>query len=222
MKSWWYKSGPGKNVPWSLKVNGFIVDYNHEFIKQLRSSLSDIQEHLTDTECIRVSADEQHLEFLRKKFGDKPWADFKYTNGKLTVSDYNKPFVEEIKVKIGHQLDEELSDDQLVKLYVDRENIEREEPRLDVIHLGIEDDGNLKIELDWNKSFIEMLKKNGITGETEDDAIREYLARLTTEQTPDLSDAALDDAFADIDAQLSQEFQEAAEKINKTKKRKRL
>lgn len=162
---------------------------------------------------------------LKKKSSLEPWADLQYVDGKLSVVDFNDAFVDSLRVKFGDLITEEMTDQAIVQLYVDRENIEREEPRLEVLHLGIEDDGQLKIKLDWNKAFINLLLKNGFSGETEDEIIKNYLARLTTE-TADL-EGELDDvltrdqineAFREIDVEAQREFDEAAASIKKPKR----
>lgn len=163
-----------------------------------------------------------------KKVGSEPWADLQFIDGKLKVVDYNPAFVKKLRVQFGDLVTDETSDDNVVKLYVDRENLEREEPRLEVIHMGIEEDGQLKIKLDWNKAFIDHLKKNGITGETEDEAIKEYLSRLTTQtadeqgELPDvLTRDQINEAFRDLDDELQKELDEAEAQAKKPRRRKR-
>lgn len=157
-----------------------------------------------------------------KKAGTEPWADLQYSDGKLVIVDYNQGFVSKLRSSFGDLIDDSTTDDDIVKLYVDRENVDREEPRLEVVHLGIEEDGQLKIKLDWNKAFIDHLHKNGITGETEDEAIKAYLARLTTEtadqegELPDvMSREQINEAFRDIDNVAQRELDEAASQIKK-------
>jgi len=163
-----------------------------------------------------------------KKSGTEPWADLQFSDGKLVVVDYNQAFVTKLRSSFGDLIDDSTTDDDIVKLYVDRENLDREEPRLEVVHMGIEEDGQLKIKLDWNKAFIDHLHKNGINGETEDEAIKEYLSRLTTEtadnqgELPDvLSRDQINEAFRDIDNVAQRELDEAAAQIKTTKRRKR-
>lgn len=157
-----------------------------------------------------------------KKAGVEPWADLQFSDGKLVVVDYNQAFVQKLKASFGDLIDESTTDDQVVKLYVDRENIDREEPRLEVVHMGIEDDGQLRIKLDWNKSFIDHLRKNGIYADTEDEAIKLYLSRLTTETADSeggiedvLSRDQINEAFRDIDNTVQREYDEAASQVKK-------
>jgi hypothetical protein len=163
-----------------------------------------------------------------KKSGTEPWADLQFSDGKLVIVDYNQAFVTKIRSSFGDLIDDVTSDEDVVKLYVDRENVDREEPRLEVVHLGIEADGQLKIKLDWNKAFINHLHKNGISGETEDEAIKAYLARLTTEtadaegELPDLmSREQINEAFRDIDNVAQRELDEAASQIKKPRGRRK-
>lgn len=163
-----------------------------------------------------------------KKAGAEPWADLQFLNGKLVVVDYNDPFVKNLRATLGDLVDDETSDDVVVQLYVDRENLEREEPRLEILHMGIEEDGQLKIKLDWNKAFIDHLRKNGIVGETEDDAIKAYLSRLTTETADiegELGDVLtrdqINEAFRDIDNVAQRELDDAAASVKNAKKPRR-
>lgn len=163
-----------------------------------------------------------------KKAGTEPWADLQFSDGKLIVVDYNQAFVTKLRTSFGDLIDESTTDDDIVKLYVDRENVNREEPRLEVLHMGIEEDGQLKIKLDWNKAFIDHLNKNGITGETEDEAIKAYLARLTTETadvegelTDVMSREKINEAFRDIDNETQRELDEASAQIKTKNRRKR-
>lgn len=163
-----------------------------------------------------------------KKAGAEPWADLQFSGDKLVVVDYNPAFVTKLRSQFGDLINDETSDDDVVKLYVDRENLEREEPRLEVLHLGIEEDGQLKIKLDWNKAFIDHLRKNGITAESEDDAIKEYLSRLTTEtadmqgELPDvLTRDQINEAFRDMDNTAQRELDEAATQVKQTRRRRR-
>ena len=163
-----------------------------------------------------------------KKAGSEPWADLQFTDGKLVVVDYNAAFVKKLRSQFGDLVNDETTDEEVVKLYVDRENIDREEPRLEVLHLGIEEDGQLKIKLDWNKAFIDHLRKNGISGETEDEAIKEYLSRLTTEtadeqgELPDvLTRDQINEAFRDMDNVAQRELDEASAQVKQQRRRRR-
>ena len=196
-------------------------------MKGLRTSLGAVAEGKTDEEVHRLVTDHELLRIETHKLSSDPWADLTFKDGKLTVKHYNDAFVSDLRVKLGDVVSDDMSDDQIVALYVDRENIEREEPRLEVVHFGIEEDGQLKIKLDWNKAFIDHLRKNGITGETEDEAIKEYLSRLTTEtadaqgEIPDvISRDKINEAFATIDHEAQRELDEAAAQV-KTPRRRR-
>lgn len=146
-----------------------------------------------------------------------PWADVRYLDGKMSLKNYNKAFVEMLRHKHG-DLTEGKDDSAVIKLFTDRENIEHEEPKLDVKHSGITEDGRVKMELDWNPAFIRHLADNGIIAETEDEAIQKYLAMLTHQVaediTPDmLSKDDVDAAFHDLDAEAAAELVEAARQV---------
>ena len=146
-----------------------------------------------------------------------PWADIQHVDGKTFVKDYNKGFINQLKNKFG-TLTDGLSDEQIIQLYIDRENIELEDPRLDVKHAGIDEDGRIKIELDWNTSFIKHLADNGIDAETEEEAVQLYLSMITQQSAHDITNDMLsrdevEKAFHDLDAEAAAELEEAARQI---------
>lgn len=53
-----------------------------------------------------------------------------------------------------------------------------DEPWIEMTSDDYDPEKGLKVGLDWNKAFITHLRKSGITGVTEDDAIRKYIALL--------------------------------------------
>ena len=148
-----------------------------------------------------------------------PWADLKYVDSRVEVKSYNKAFADKLRGKFGADLTEGKDDSAIIKLFSDRENIENEDPRLDVKHSGITEDGRIKMELDWNPAFIRHLADNGIAAETEDEAVQMYLSMLThqldSDVTPDmLSREDVDAAFHDLDAEAAAELEEAARQID--------
>lgn len=147
----------------------------------------------------------------------EPWADVNLVAGKIKVKSYNKAFVDNLKVKFG-DLTEGLDDDKVVSLFSDRENVELEDPRLDVVHSGIDGDGRIKMELDWNTAFIRHLADNGIEAESEEQAVQMYLSLLTHQAAEDIIPAMLskedvDAAFHDLDDEAAAELAEAARQV---------
>ena len=159
-----------------------------------------------------------------------PWASIRYVKGRLSVEAYNKAFTDDLRSKLGDLTDDK-DDAAVVQLYTDRENIEQEEPRLDVKHSGITDDGRIKMELDWNPSFIKHLAQNGIVAETEDEAVQMYLALLTHDVSDDMLPEGggvtrddVDAAFREIEEETKAELEIAAQSIadhNATKPRRK-
>ena len=173
------------------------------------------KEELQKVEAAKKLADEVAVKAARDL---TPWADIEYVGKKVKVNDYNKLFLEDLKIKLGNLVDG-LSETDIIKLYVERENIELEEPRLDVKHAGISEDGRIKMELDWNTAFIRHLADNGISAETEDEAIQLYLSMLTHHLGDDVTNDMLsrddvDVAFHDLDAEAAAELEEAARQIS--------
>jgi hypothetical protein len=115
--------------------------------------------------------------FVKKP--DVPKANLSFDGGKLVVKSHNKAWIDKLRWDLG-DLTFGKSDDEVVKLYVDRENLEHEEPRLTVDHMGIDENGKIKMKLDWNQAFIKLLRdKAGIVAESEEEAVQAYMLRLT-------------------------------------------
>lgn len=219
--SWWNKKGLGKKHPWAVvNPSGLVTDYNQSYMTELRAKLSDIESDFSDAELLELNRDELKLHRARMKRSDKEWVDLILQDGMLVARDFNTAFANSIRKKSGFQFTDDVSDEDVVKAYIERENIEREEPRLEVVHSGIDPDGKLRIELDWNQAFINLLKKNGIVGETEDEAIQEYLSRLTP--TNELTNEMIDEAYGELDSELQAELSQATDMLEKAKKGNRL
>lgn len=164
-----------------------------------------------------------------------PRANVSYVAGKLYVKDYNKAFVDDLRVKLGAELTDDKTDEEIVNLFVSRENIEQEEPYLNVVHSGIDADGRIKMKLDWNHSFINLLKKNGITGENDEEAIHRYLLLLTHNKMDELvgeggedkvdvanlSAEQINAAFSEMDIVTNRELEEAESQAKNQKRTRR-
>lgn len=154
----------------------------------------------------------------------KPWVDLGLDGDKVIIKGYNKAFVEQQRVKLG-DLSDGRTDEQIAQLFMDRDAIKKEviPPRLDVVHMGIEPDGRVKVSLDWNQEFIQHLAENGITGETEDEAVQNYLQILTTNEmshdTELFSKDQLQQAFSKLDAETEAEFAQATQQSKKKSRR---
>ena len=230
LASWWYKKGPGKDEPWCIYEGTTVVDYNDAYIVQAKKDLGDISANKSDEEIFKLLGDSEVRELERRKISSDPWADLHYVDDKLVVKNYNQAFVKKLRSTMGDLIGESTTDDQIVQLYVERENLDREEPKLEVQHLGIEADGKLKIKLDWNKAFIKHLREHGITGETEDEAIEEYLSRLTKNVMDEIDDeqpqegelitrAEAAEAFKELEEETNRELEEAARAVRAVKRR---
>lgn len=152
-----------------------------------------------------------------------PWADVRYRDGQMQVVNFNKAFADSLRSKFGDLTDGK-DDSGVVRLFADRENVELEEPRLDVKHSGITDDGRIKMQLDWNQAFIRHLADNGIIAETEEEAVQMYLSLLTNKVGEDLApdvlsrEGILGEAFRDIEDETAAELAEAARQIEEQAK----
>ncbi len=228
IRSWWRKKGPGRSKPWSLKLADKVIDYNDEYMKSVRLELGDVAQGKTDEEVLTLINDDDLMKREIAMVSETPWADFQYINDRLSVKDYNPAFIKKLRNTLGDVIDNEMTDEEIIGVYVDRENIEREDPRLDVIHLGIETDGRVKVELDWNQAFINHLKKHGITGETESEAIEAYLSMLSSRAADEVgteqdvfSREMINEAFSEIDIIANRELDEAESTLKNKRKTKR-
>ena len=157
-----------------------------------------------------------------------PFIQIEYEDGQLKAKAFNKAFILEQRARFD-TLATGMTDQQVLDLYLGRENLEREEPKLEILHFGIDEAGQLKIKLDWNHAFIRHLKLHGITGETEDEAIENYLARLTRKVDDELNEDVtnlvsrqqVEDAFAEIDKELTSELDEVKKELKKKRQYKR-
>jgi hypothetical protein len=139
-----------------------------------------------------------------------PWADVKFLDGKMVVAAYNKAFVDDLRHKHGDLIDEKTTDDEIVGLFTAREDLRREKPKMTVIHSGIDEDGLVKLELDWNSAFITHLREQGVVAETEDEAIQQYLQLITNQELMDETTGEIfEEAFAEINEETRKEMAEA-------------
>jgi len=163
----------------------------------------------------------------------QPTAMIKTIDGKIKVKSYNQAFITKIKNRLG-DIAVGLTNDEIIKCYEERENVEKEDPVLNIKHFRMEDDGRIKVELDWNYSFIRYLAENGITAETEDETIQKYLSLITRNVITNEAEIGYDNNEFNIepdelDEQARIELEEAArimadqiEQINAEKKKRRV
>lgn len=118
-----------------------------------------------------------------------PWSDQRDENGKLVINDYNASYVQGLRNELKDAIHGVMTDADVVKLWVDRYNYEREAPCLEVVHGEVSADGRVNVKLEWNDAFIKMLQAAGVEGETEDDMIRVYLASVTSKVDRDVAEA---------------------------------
>lgn len=178
------------------------------------------------------------FEWIRDLFrSKKPKANLSYDGGRLVVKSYNKAFVDKLRVELG-DLTLLKTDDEVVKLYVARESLEHEEPKLVVEHIGIDETGKIKMKLDWNRAFINLLRdKAGIVSENEEEAVQAYLLRLTMDVADDMGlptelsltrdqvqeqmKQVADELAGDYEQEMAQ-AEELAKKLNKKPRRRRV
>lgn len=147
-----------------------------------------------------------------------PWADLQFIDGEMKAINYNKAFVDKIRGKLDNMFIDDKTDQQIVDLFYSRETLELEEPQLDVKHAGIDENGRIKMELDWNSAFIKHLAENGIQAESEEETIQLYLSLITHQTSEDiipemLSVEDVDAAFHDLDQEAQAELEEAARQV---------
>jgi len=57
-----------------------------------------------------------------------------------------------------------------------------DEPMIKIVSSGIDKNGKVKIEFEWNSHFIQHLRDHGFTAATEDELVQLYLASLVSPQ----------------------------------------
>lgn len=202
ISSFWHKYSFGSRQPWALeKIEEGkleILDYNHEYIKDLRTRFSSVlSPSLSDKEVLKFWVDKYKFDhsdeyvdhgvpsdtvFWHKySFGSKqPWSiEKKAEDGSLSILDYNYAFLKDIKSRLPEELILSASDKEVIDIWVARYNYDHVDPKLEVIHAGIDASGKIKMQFEWNTNFIRQCRENGIQGETEDDVIGNYLSMLT-------------------------------------------
>lgn len=153
---------------------------------------------------------------LPQQESDKPEAQIIFKDGRMKVESYNQAFIIDLKIKLG-DLTINKTDEEIIATFMSREELTLEEPRLDVNHTGITEDGRVQMKLDWNSAFIKHLKQNGITGETEEAAVNKYLALITKQAAVEI-EGLLDSmdpnaAMLELDEILAAELDEAAKQV---------
>lgn len=59
-----------------------------------------------------------------------------------------------------------------------RSRYESKEPWIEILSSGEDSDKGMRMDLDWNKAFIDYLAENGISAPTEEEAVQLYLSLL--------------------------------------------
>jgi len=128
--------------------------------------------------------------FWHKYVGVKePWAvEVKDSHGQLSIKDCNAAYVRDLRARLPEELTSAATNDEVIKLWTDRYNHEKIEPKLEVVHSGILPDGRIKMQLEWNDAFIRQLQERGIQGETEEKMVENYLAAMTRKVDADMYD----------------------------------
>ena len=59
-------------------------------------------------------------------------------------------------------------------------------PWLEIISEGIEPDGRVRLEFDWNTAFIEHIREHGFVGHNEEECVKMYVEALTNKTMQDI------------------------------------
>lgn len=157
---------------------------------------------------------------------NKPWAKITSVAGKLQVIDCNAQFLAEQRKHLG-EVAVNKSDREVLDTYLRRESAELEEPRLEILHSSIDETGQVKLKLDWNDAFIEMLRKKGIgtVEQTEDEVIQIYLTLLQSEAGAipifdvQRQEAEIASEFEELDQLTAREILEAETALKRARRR---
>ena len=129
---------------------------------------------VTDEEIIN-----EHLEWLENKDSEKPWIK---TSSDGLLRRWNKAAVKDaginLKVDFPEKVDEQR---ELLNKHLNRESgLGGDKPFMQANHYGFAEDGAVKMELDWNRSFINHLRDYGFEGDEDLDVVKSYLGSLTS------------------------------------------
>lgn len=110
--------------------------------------------------------------------------------------------IETLKLELKSQIMEELKDDQLKKMELERERREREtaeqtkyiakmkqspDPWMDIIG-WVKDSQGVRTELQWNDAFVDYLRANGVTGVDDDDTVQKWIIILMHDMADRMDD----------------------------------
>ncbi len=110
--------------------------------------------------------------------------------------------IETLKLELKSQIMEELKDDQLKKMELEKERREREtaeqtkyiakmkqspDPWMDIIG-WVKDSQGVRTELQWNDAFVDYLRANGVTGVDDDDTVQKWIIILMHDMADRMDD----------------------------------
>ena len=125
------------------------------------------------------------IDLYKKYFSKQPWVKKKIVHGQELIVDYNEAYKTSVLEK--EKIEQEVAKKSSI-------------PNLSVIHSGIDEDGRIKLELDWNDAFIKELNNNGFVGDSEEETVEKYLASIAREsfESPSLPVPSEDYTLNDI------------------------
>lgn len=153
-----------------------VVDWNEAMVKvAVAAGGTATHEHwLAQSALVN-----EHLAWLESKDSDKPWI-VRADNGRILR--WNKAATEaaaaELKVSIP-----DTAGEQRVLIARQEERVgglAGDKPFMQANHYGFDGDGAVKLELDWNRAFINHLREFGFEGDEDLDVVKSYLASLTS------------------------------------------
>jgi hypothetical protein len=139
-----------------------------------------------EAEAQRVKQLLEEAEQRLKNLEEPRATETKQPDGTLEVTGWNHAYVRDLRTRLPSDLTNGKTDSEVVQLWVDRYNHEHVEPKLEVLHSGIEADGRIKMKLEWNTAFVRLLQERGIAGDTEEKMVENYLAMMTRKVDADL------------------------------------
>jgi len=113
------------------------------------------------------------MEWLKNLFGTSKEAlneQVKDINEKVTLVLKENADLKEQKEKLAKDLDDLLKKDETKR--------NSDTPWIEILSDGYDEKKGISISLDWNQAFIDYLTVNGITGSTDEEVVRKYLAFL--------------------------------------------
>lgn len=180
MLGWWKKYWSDKPA-WEVETDPAtgkrsVVDWNEKMV-QVAHAAGGVATYVHWKDAKELV--NEHLEWLENKDNDRPWILHGHSGQPLR---WNKAAADaaaaEFKVEVP--ADKVKQQELMVRHETRAGGLSGDMPFMQANHYGFDQDGGVKLELDWNRSFINHLRDYGFEGDEDLDVIKSYMAALTS------------------------------------------